>query len=328
MGLFSRKSKDQTPTPPPESLAEPDAVDVAGELEMLKQRLAASEQARGELEARLAGLDALETRVASLGETSTQLDARLGALDAGVTTLGEQLSELSATNARLDQRLVAVDELDARVRELTERSITPPVPPPPATSAPPPPPSTPTTPPPPPPSTSTPTPPPPPAHDDGEELRDEMAAQLADLSAAVALHTEEMEAAQQRLAEIDELAARIDRDDDATDDITPLRAQLDSITDQQAAMDDRITSVSIELANQLTELSRDIDELNRRNAEPDVGEQTAVDTAELEARLAERLEAAIDDVMTSTERLAAEQARYEIQFRADLAELAERLRRS
>ena len=100
------------------------------------------------------------------------------------------------------------------------------------------------------------------------------------------------------------------------------------MTDQLAAMDGRITSVSVELANQLTELSRDIDELNRRNAEPDADEQTDVDTAELEARLAERLEAAIDDVMTSTERLAAEQARYEIQFRADLAELAERLRRS
>ena len=35
----------------------------------------------------------------------------------------------------------------------------------------------------------------------------------------------------------------------------------------------------------------------------------------------------MDDVLGSTERLAAEQARYEIQFRADLAELAERLRR-
>ena len=57
------------------------------------------------------------------------------------------------------------------------------------------------------------------------------------------------------------------------------------------------------------------------------GGATEVDTAELEARITERLDAAIDDVLDSTERLAAEQARYEIQFRADLAELAERLRR-
>ena len=100
------------------------------------------------------------------------------------------------------------------------------------------------------------------------------------------------------------------------------------MTEQLAAMDGRITSVSVELANQLTELSRDIDELNRREAEQTDAEPAEADTAELEARLAERLDTAIDDVMNSTERLAAEQARYEIQFRADLAELAERLRRS
>jgi hypothetical protein len=84
----------------------------------------------------------------------------------------------------------------------------------------------------------------------------------------------------------------------------------------------------MELANQLTELGRDIDELNRRTTEADAdGDATAIDTAELEARITERLDAAIDDVLDSTERLAAEQARYEIQFRADLAELAERIRR-
>jgi hypothetical protein len=86
--------------------------------------------------------------------------------------------------------------------------------------------------------------------------------------------------------------------------------------------------VSLELANQLTELGRDIDDLNRRTVESAVnGDATEVDTAELEARITERLDAAIDDVLDSTERLAAEQARYEIQFRADLAELAERIRR-
>ena len=61
---------------------------------------------------------------------------------------------------------------------------------------------------------------------------------------------------------------------------------------------------------------------------PRTAAATEIDTAELEARITERLDAAIDDVLDSTERLAAEQARYEIQFRADLAELAERVRRS
>ena len=46
------------------------------------------------------------------------------------------------------------------------------------------------------------------------------------------------------------------------------------------------------------------------------------------AQVSAEVDAAIDDVMNPTERLAAEQARYEIQFRADLAELAERLRRT
>lgn len=160
-----------------------------------------------------------------------------------------------------------------------------------------------------------------------------MAAQLADLSAAVALHTEQMNATQQRLAEIEELTSLLDGPDADTagSEIATLRERLDAMNEQMAAMDGRVTSVSTELANQLTELSRDIDELNRRaaDAESDDDDEQAgdADTAELEARLAERLDAVIDDVMGTTERLAAEQARYEIQFRADLAELAERLRR-
>ena len=114
-------------------------------------------------------------------------------------------------------------------------------------------------------------------------------------------------------------------DDEWVEDLT---ARLDDVSEKLHAMDGRVTAVSTELANQLTELSRDIDELNRRaqttGATADGG---AVDTTELEARLADRLDAAIDDVLDTTERLAAEQARYEIQFRADLAELAERIRR-
>lgn len=111
--------------------------------------------------------------------------------------------------------------------------------------------------------------------------------------------------------------------------LAELRAQLDALTEATSAIDARVTGVSMELANQLTELGRDIDELNRRTTESAAdGEATEIDTAELEARITERLDAAIDDVLDSTERLAAEQARYEIRFRADLAELAERVRRS
>jgi chromosome segregation ATPase len=118
-------------------------------------------------------------------------------------------------------------------------------------------------------------------------------------------------------------------DDDTAERLAELRAQLDALTEATSAIDARVTGVSMELANQLTELGRDIDELNRRTTESAAhsGDAGEVDTAELEARITERLDAAIDDVLDSTERLAAEQARYEIRFRADLAELAERIRR-
>lgn len=149
-----------------------------------------------------------------------------------------------------------------------------------------------------------------------------MSARLELLAAAVAAHTEQMTATQARMDELDDLSELIGAADE-----------------RLSSADARITSVSTELANQLTELSRDIDELNRRSAEADSSTHSSteaasgtstgsdVDTAELEARLSERLDSAIEEVLDTTEKLAAEQARYEIQFRADLAELAERLRR-
>ena len=287
----------------------------------------------------------LAVRIATLDEANSNLDTRLGALDHGVGLLGDQLSSLTATNERLGQRFTAVDDLDVRLRELTDRLNTPVTAPPPApvSSTPsPPPPTAPTIPPPP----AAAPPPPPPTLDatvDDERL-DDIATQLELLATAVAAHTESLATTQARLAEIDELdellaAARSDQDDTDDDEIVALRQQLTDVTERVSGMDTRVTSISTELANQLTELSRDIDELNRRSQEAADAAATAggsddemsasadIDTTEIEARLAERLDAAIDDVLDTTERLAAEQARYEIQFRADLAELAERLRR-
>ncbi len=281
MGLFSRKPKNETPEP----AGVAPAVDLQAELEAVNERLKASEQARADLEARLGLLDkfnaTLNGRISTIDGATSLLDARLDALDQGVALVGDQLTAVSSTSASLDQRLIAFDDLDERLRELTDRLNTPISAPPPSPSAPPPPP---------PPSTSIASPPPPPptaVRFDDERL-DDLALQLDALAAAVAAHTERM-----------------------------------------SSVDGRVTSVSTELANQLTELSRDIDDLNRRGAEQADGESHPgnVDTAEIEARLTERLDAAIDDVLDTTEKLAAEQARYEIQFRADLAELAERLRR-
>ncbi|MET0661644.1 MAG: hypothetical protein ABWZ42_00790 [Ilumatobacteraceae bacterium] len=68
--------------------------------------------------------------------------------------------------------------------------------------------------------------------------------------------------------------------------------RLDELDSRMTLLDDRVTSVSTELANQVSEIGNDI-----------------------------------EPIQAGAERLAAEQARYQIQFRQDLAELAERLRR-
>lgn len=74
--------------------------------------------------------------------------------------------------------------------------------------------------------------------------------------------------------------------------IDALQRQVTELDERLAALDDRVTSVSTELANQLAEIGDDIEPMHH-----------------------------------SAERLAAEQARYQIRFRQDLAELAERIRR-
>ena len=98
-------------------------------------------------------------------------------------------------------------------------------------------------------------------------------------------------------------------------ELRALRTALDeqersaqTLQDKLAALDDRITAVSTELANQLTELGQDIDALN---AKPLNG----VDDEALAA------------VRDGQVRLANEQARYQIAFREDLARLAQELKR-
>lgn len=90
-------------------------------------------------------------------------------------------------------------------------------------------------------------------------------------------------------------------------DLDITRARLQRLADRLDQIDERITSISTELANQLTELS---------------GEVEALATSD----------APTDDIVTEMRdaqvRLANEQARYQIAFREDLADLAERLRRS
>lgn len=88
-----------------------------------------------------------------------------------------------------------------------------------------------------------------------------------------------------------------------------IAGRLDAMAAQLSSLDARVTSVSTELANQISELGHDIDALHQRaNNEPVADE-------------------VIDGVRNAQERLAAEQARYQIAFREDLARLAEQLKR-
>jgi DNA repair exonuclease SbcCD ATPase subunit len=95
----------------------------------------------------------------------------------------------------------------------------------------------------------------------------------------------------------------------ATDpaEVDALREQMQRITERIDEVDARVTSISNELANQLSELS---DELDARPAERPAGDDV------------------VDDLRDAQTRLANEQARYQIAFRQDLAELAERLKRA
>ena len=104
-------------------------------------------------------------------------------------------------------------------------------------------------------------------------------------------------------AQIAQLAERV-----AANDTSARQA-----TEQVAVIEQRLNAVSTELANQVSELGRDIDGLAEQ------GSQLAQGTVSDEL---------IDALKQSQVRLAAEQARYEIAFRQDLAALAEQVRRS
>ena len=89
-------------------------------------------------------------------------------------------------------------------------------------------------------------------------------------------------------------------------DLDLIRARLQRLTDRLDAVDARITSISTELANQLTELSGDVESIAKEHPPTD---DIVVEIRDAQVKLAN------------------EQARYQIAFREDLADLAERLKR-
>jgi tetrahydromethanopterin S-methyltransferase subunit G len=123
-------------------------------------------------------------------------------------------------------------------------------------------------------------------------------------------------------AEIDKLNAKIERLTsrvDQTNAVAPtmptvdpvevalLAESMQRISTRIDEMDQRITSISTELANQISEMSGDIEAMGAH--EPPADE-------------------VVGELRDAQTRLASEQARYQIAFRQDLAELADRLRRA
>lgn len=114
-------------------------------------------------------------------------------------------------------------------------------------------------------------------------------------------------------AKIERLTARLDEPSaESAPSVDPaeieqLTTRMQRIGERLDEVDQRISSISTELANQITELSGDIEAVGN-NAPP---------TDEI-----------VDELRDAQTRLASEQARYQIAFRHDLADLADRLRRA
>lgn len=123
-----------------------------------------------------------------------------------------------------------------------------------------------------------------------------------------------------RQAEVDGLRTEIRR---LTDLITELASSqsttashVDDISERLGRLDARIAQVGHEVTHQLGELSGDIDALGRR-----------ADTLNDEIGRLGGLPETVEEVRADQARLANEQARYEIAFRQDLAEIVDQFQR-
>ena len=93
-----------------------------------------------------------------------------------------------------------------------------------------------------------------------------------------------------------------------TNDLALVTGAANALDQKIAALDSRVTRMTTELSNQLHELGNDLATLSEND------DDSAVETTLTELR-------------ANQTRIANEQARYEIAFRQDLAEIAEMIRR-
>ena len=234
-------------------------------------------------------IDALRTEINSMRERLDGADRANSELEARLNTLDHSNTDFEQ---RVEQRFEKVDSLTVHVQELAEQTEVleqaerPPL-------------------------VSTPMPPPPTEQEttaiDNGRLG-ELANQLEELSVTVAAQYLQSPAGREQMDAVDELNER-----------------FGEIAERVSTIDTRVTNVSFELANQLTELSRDIEAINEQRS-ASVEQPSASRTAASDEQIEDQIDLALESVRVTTEKLAAEQARYEIQFREDLADLADRLR--
>ena len=208
----------------------------------------------------------------------------------------DEIARLKAEIASMSARLQASDEakgqLDSTVRGLVTRLETP-TPPPPE--------------------------PPPPVPTVAPVEIDKLNAKIERLSTRLdearaeptaTIDPAELEQLTARMQQISERLDEAPAEPTATIDpaeLEQLTARMQQISERLDEVDQRISSISTELANQITELSGDIEAMG--------GNEPPSDEI-------------VDELRDAQTRLAGEQARYQIAFRQDLADLAERLRRA
>ena len=222
-------------------------------------------------------LDSLRTELESMRE-------RLDGADRSNAELATRLTTLDQSSADFAQRLEKVDDLSVHVQELSEKADAAAQAEPQALLL------------------STPTPPPPPPADDtaastiDEGKLDEIASRLEELSVTVAAHYTELSAGREQM--------------DAVDD---LNERFGEIAEQISTIDLRVTNVSFELANQLTELSRDIEAVSEQRS-ASAEQPSIIPTGAIDERIEDQIDSALDEVRESTEKLAAEQARFDTDY--------------
>ena len=132
-----------------------------------------------------------------------------------------------------------------------------------------------------------------------------------------------LDAVNAKIASLDELNSKLS---DLAERVTVSADDARQAKDQTATLHERISNVSHELANQLGELSREIDGLSGRGTTPSMPPPLpAPANFEPSQLVADEL---VSQLRSSQIKLANEQARYEIAFRQDLAKLAEQVKRS